>query len=69
MSAGWGRLQSGCLRHGVPADEDPSSIVCSADDAPLSSLHDLAQLLRAPWANAWSLNVVYAQPANVKRAG
>lgn len=69
MSAGWGRLQGGCLRHGVPAGEDASSIVCSAETAPLSSLHDLAQLLRAPWANAWSLNVVYAPPANVKRAG
>ena len=59
------------MRHGVADSEDPSrrGVACTAEEAPLSTLHDLAQLLRAPWANAWSLNVVYAQPRNFKRAG
>ena len=66
---GWGKLQGACLRHDVADGEDPSSAACTAEEAPLSGLHDLAQLLRAPWANAWSLNVVYAQSRSVKRAG
>ena len=67
--AGWARLKKGCIRHGVPEHEDPSTASCEPEDAPLAMLHDLAQELRVPWANAWSLNVVYAQPVNVKRAG
>ena len=67
--AGWACMKRGCIRHGVPENEDPSTASCGPGDAPLAMLHDLAQQLRAPWANAWSLNVVYAQPVNVKRAG
>ena len=67
--AGWACLKRDCIRHGVPEKEDPSTASCRPEDAPLATLHDLAQQLRAPWANAWSLNVVYAQPVNVKRAG
>ena len=47
----------------------PSSRPCLDGEAPLSELHDLGQRLRAPWANAWSLNIVYAQPTDVRRAG
>ena len=66
---GWPRLQAACLQHGSRDAMHPSSRPCLDGEAPLSELHDLGQRLRAPWANAWSLNIVYAQPTDVKRAG